>query len=50
MAREFWLMALEYQKKAAALDRGKCPEIGAPRSAERAETGLGIGVGPGGEL
>jgi hypothetical protein len=23
-------MALEYQKKAAALDCGKCPEIGAP--------------------
>lgn len=28
IAREFWRMALDYQKKAAALDSGKLPEIG----------------------
>ena len=30
VARELWRMALEYQTKAAALDRGKLPDIGPP--------------------
>jgi len=30
VARELWRMALEYQRKAAALDSGKPPDIGPP--------------------
>jgi hypothetical protein len=30
IARELWRMALEYQRKAAALDNGKLPDIGPP--------------------
>jgi len=29
-AGEFWRMALEYQRKAAALDSGKLPDVGPP--------------------
>jgi hypothetical protein len=32
VARELWRMALEYQRKAAALDSGKLPDIGRPPS------------------
>jgi hypothetical protein len=32
VVRELWRMALEYQSKAAALDRGKLPYIGSPPS------------------
>jgi hypothetical protein len=32
VAQELWRMALEYQRKAAALDSGKLPDIGPPPS------------------
>jgi hypothetical protein len=32
VASELWRMALEYQRKAAALDSGKLPDIGPPPS------------------
>ena len=30
MARQMWRLALEYQRKAAALDNGQLPDIGRP--------------------
>jgi len=35
IARELWKMAQEYQRKAAALDSGKLPDIGPAPSFER---------------
>ena len=32
IARELWKMAQEYQRKAAALDSGRLPDIGPPPS------------------
>jgi hypothetical protein len=44
VALELWKMAREYRQKAADLDRGRHPHIGAPSGMERrAETGVELG-------